>query len=143
MIIVSACLAGSRCAHDGKARTCAEVAALVKSGKAVPVCPEVLGGFPVPRECIELRNGRAVTESGMDVTEGVKRGAMKALEAAKRAGCRRAILKARSPSCGCGKIYDGTFSGRLVAGDGMFAKLLVESGIRTEPRDADTRPGKL
>jgi uncharacterized protein YbbK (DUF523 family) len=137
MIIVSACLAGVKCAHDGRARTCAKVAALVKSGKAIPVCPEILGGFKVPRECIELRNGRAVMEHGRDVTDAVKKGAIEALGIAKRAGCKAAILKARSPSCGCGRIYDGTFSGRLVPGDGFFARLLLENGIKVEARDAD------
>jgi uncharacterized protein YbbK (DUF523 family) len=143
MIIVSACLAGVPCSHDGKARTCMKVAELVKSGNAVPVCPEMLGGFPSPRECIEMKDGRAVTESGKDVTEGFIRGAKEALKIAKRAGCKSAILKARSPSCGCGKIYDGTFSGRLVKGSGFFAVLLMENGIKVKPDDADRQSGKL
>ncbi|MFH0957028.1 MAG: DUF523 domain-containing protein [Candidatus Aenigmatarchaeota archaeon] len=143
MIVVSACLAGVGCSHDGRARTCSKVAALVKSGGAIPVCPEILGGFGVPRDCIEIRDGRAVTESGKDVTENIRRGADEALRIAKRAGCRCAILKARSPSCGSGRIYDGTFCGMLVPGDGIFARLLLENGIKVEAGDADRPRGKL
>jgi uncharacterized protein YbbK (DUF523 family) len=130
MIIVSACLAGIKCSHDGKARECRKVSELVSAGKAVPACPEMLGGFPSPRERIELRDGRAFTESGKDVTDAVKNGAEAALLIAQRAGCGSAVLKARSPSCGCGMVYDGTFCGKLVDGDGVFAAMLKKNGIK-------------
>lgn len=129
MIIVSACLAGMKCAHDGKARSCEKVAALLDAGKAVPVCPEMLGGFPSPRQRMEIRNGRVLTESGKDATDAVKNGASEALRIAEAAGCRSAVLKSRSPSCGSGKVYDGTFCGNLVPGDGVFAALLKKNGI--------------
>ena len=127
---MSACLAGVRCSHDGKARVCGKVAELVRAGKAVYVCPEMLGGFPAPRERIEISGGRAVTESGTDVTKEVMKGAREALGIARRAGCRTAVLKARSPSCGSGKIYYGTFSGKLTDGDGIFAAMLKKNGTR-------------
>jgi uncharacterized protein YbbK (DUF523 family) len=119
-----------RCSHDGDARECGKVAALVKRGDAVAVCPEMLGGFPSPRERIEIRDGKAVTESGRDVTKDVMRGAREALSIVKRAGCSAAVLKARSPSCGSGKVYDGTFSGHLVKGDGIFSAMLKKNGVK-------------
>ncbi len=128
-ILVSACLAGVACRYDGVASPHPEVLRLLATGRAVPVCPEVLGGLPVPREPVELRQGRAVGRSGRDVTEAFQAGAQRALALAREHGCTAAILKARSPSCGPGQIYDGTFSRTLVPGHGLLAALLKQSGI--------------
>lgn len=124
MIIVSACLAGVKCAWNGDARPCQQVIDLVKRGEAIPVCPEQLGGLTTPRPPAEQKGGRVFTRDGEDVTTEFERGARAALRIAKLAGCKEAILKSKSPSCGSGKIYDGTFSGKLIDGDGVFAKLL-------------------
>lgn len=134
MVLVSACLAGEACRYDGSAAAHPAVLELVRQGRAVPVCPEVLGGLPTPREPVEISGGRLLTRSGAEVTEAFHAGARKCLELALAAGCREAILKARSPSCGCGSVYDGTFSGALVSGDGVFAALVKARGItvRTE-----------
>ncbi len=127
--IVSACLAGEACRYDGGHNACAEVARLVREGAAVPACPECLGGLPTPRVPSERVGDRVLTRDGQDVTAAFARGARLALALARRDGCTAAILKSRSPSCGWGRIYDGTFSRALCAGDGVWAQLLRREGF--------------
>lgn len=129
MILVSACLAGMRCKWNLESVTDPVVARLVSQGKALPVCPEQLGGLATPREPSEIRDGRVYAKGGRDVTEEYRRGAEETLRLAKAFGCRAAILKSRSPSCGVGRVYDGSFSGRLVPGDGVAAALLKAHGL--------------
>ena len=129
MIIVSACLAGINCNYKGQSKPCEKVIKLVKEGKAIPVCPEILGGLSIPRPAAEQKNGKIITKDGRDVTAKFLRGAEEGLKIAKLVNCKMAILKARSPSCGSNKIYDGSFSGRLIDGDGIFADLLKKNGI--------------
>ena len=128
--MVSACLAGTPCRYDGRSNLRPEIAALVERGEAVPVCPEVLGGLPTPRTPSEQRDGRVISATGRDVTDAFVSGAEAALYIAEEYGCCAAVLKARSPSCGCGRIYDGTFSHTLVDGDGLFAALLRKKGFQ-------------
>ncbi len=137
MIIVSACLAGYRCRYDGGIVPDAEIVALVKRGEAIPVCPEMMGGLPCPRVPSErTADGlRVVTKDGGDVTDAFYLGAEETLRMARLYGCGQAILKARSPSCGCGRIYDGTFSGTLRDGNGVTADLLLENGIAVTVKD--------
>ena len=130
MKIVSACLAGIKCKWDGKAKPCQKVIQLVGQGKAIPVCPEQLGGLTTPRFPAEQRGNKVFTKGEKDVTIQFKRGAKEALKIAKLANCNEAILKSKSPSCGSGKIYDGTFSGKLIDGDGVFAKILKNNNIK-------------
>jgi uncharacterized protein YbbK (DUF523 family) len=130
MIIVSACLAGMNCNYKGKNCENETVAALVREGKAIPVCPEQLGGLTTPRAPAEIKNERIIiTKEGTDVTEAFLIGAKEVLKICQKYNCKKAILKANSPSCGCGKIYDGNFNGSLVDGDGITAGLLIEHGI--------------
>ena len=129
MILVSACLAGVNCNYRGRNSGDAGVAELVEKGLAVMVCPEQLGGLTTPRPPAEVKNGRVFTKDGGDVTEAFLRGAREVLNIAKKYHCQKAILKSRSPSCGCGKIRDGNFSGTLTDGDGITAALLKENGI--------------
>ena len=137
MIIVSACLAGYRCRYDGKTVPNEEIVALIKRGEAIPACPEMLGGLPCPRVPSERSadGTRVITREGGDVTEAFRIGAEETLRLARLYGCDRAILKARSPSCGRGLIYDGTFSGTLREGDGVAAALLRENGITVTVKD--------
>ena len=130
MKIVSACLAGFPCRYDGKGKCCAEVVELVRAGKAIPVCPEQLGGLATPRPPCEIRSGRVVDENGVDRTEDYRRGAEAVLKIAQTYVATQALLQKRSPSCGAGWIYDGTFSKKLVPGDGITARLLQENGIQ-------------
>ncbi len=130
MKIVSACLAGIKCRWDGEARPCQKVIELVKQGKAMPVCPEQLGGLTTPRTPAEQKEDKVFTKDGKDVTAQFERGAEEALKIAKLVNCDGAILKSKSPSCGSGKVYDGTFSGKLINGDGVFAKILKKNNIK-------------
>ena len=124
------------------------VSVLVQDGKAVPVCPEVLGGLPIPRAPAEMQGGdgmavlegraRVVNSRGEDVTENYVAGAKAALAIALQAGCTKAILKARSPSCGAGVVYDGTFTGSRTAGDGVLAALLRKHGFEVVADDEVT-----
>ena len=127
-LLVSACLLGCPCRYDGASKLCPAVLALAERHELVPVCPEQLGGLPTPRPPAERREDRVVTQSG-DVTEQYRRGAEETLKLCKLFGCEAAVLKERSPSCGHGQVYDGTFSGTLTAGDGVTAELLSAHGI--------------
>jgi len=130
MKIVSACLAGIKCRWDREARPCQKVVELVKQGKAIPICPEQLGGLTTPRTPAEQKDNKVFTKTGEDVTTQFERGAEEALKIALLANCDEAIIKSKSPSCGSGKIYDGTFSGKLIDGDGVFAKILKKNNIK-------------
>ena len=127
-ILISACLLGACCRYDGVSKAHPLAALLAERHTLVPVCPEQLGGLPTPRPPAERRGGRVVTQSG-DVTEQYLRGAEETLKLCKLLGCEAAVLKERSPSCGRGQVYDGTFSGTLTAGDGVTAELLAAHGI--------------
>ena len=127
-ILISACLLGVCCRYDGASKPHPLAAALAERHTLVPVCPEQLGGLPTPRPPAEQRDGRVVTQSG-DVTEQYRRGAEETLKLCKLFGCEVAVLKERSPSCGHGQVYDGTFSGTLTAGDGVTAELLMTHSI--------------
>ena len=128
-VLVSACLLGLACRYDGKSKQYKEIGGLEESCALIPVCPEQMGGLSTPRLPAERKNGRVVTENGGDVTAQYERGAAQALYLAKRFGCRYAVLKEKSPSCGCGRIYDGTFSRSLTEGNGVTAELFLKEGI--------------
>ena len=130
-ILVSSCLLGISCRYDGRGNANNRVLELLQREDIclIPVCPEQLGGLPTPRIPSECDGDRVVNRAGEDVTSQFFRGAAEALRIAKLYGCETAILKERSPSCGCGKIYDGTFSGTLIDGDGVTASLLRQNGI--------------
>lgn len=130
MIIVSACLAGVRCRYDGAEKPCGKIVRLIKSGKAIPLCPEQLGGLPTPRVAAERHGEIIVRKDGIDVTAEFNQGAREAIKIARMVGSKKAILKARSPSCGSGQTYDGTFTGKLINRDGVFAQLCKENNIK-------------
>ena len=139
MILVSACLAGVDCTWDGKNRLDPGIKEMVDKKFAVAVCPEVLGGRTVPRTKTEIRGGtgkdvlngkaRVFDENGVDVTDKFIMGAYKALDIAKKNNIKETILKSKSPSCGIGEIYDGSFTGKLINGDGVTTALLKREGI--------------
>ncbi len=135
MKLISACLAGTNCAWNGGNKKCEKVIEMVKNGDAILVCPEQLGGLSTPRDPAEIQGDKVVTIHGDDVTEQFERGATEALKIAQMAGCTEAILKAKSPSCGSGKTYDGTFSNTLTEGDGIFATKCKENGITVTTED--------
>ena len=128
-ILISACLLGCRCRYDGASKPQPWIAALAERHTLVPVCPEQLGGLSTPRPPAERCGVRVVTREGGDVTAQYRRGTEEALRLCRLLGCDTALLKERSPSCGSGAIYDGTFTGTVTAGDGVTAELLRKNGI--------------
>lgn len=129
-ILVSACLLGVACRYDGKSREYPGMEELMQRHNLIPFCPECYGGLPTPRPSAERRGDRVMTRNGLDVTIQYEKGAREALRLAQRFGCTCAVLKERSPSCGAGEIYDGSFSRTVVPGDGVTAQLLRAHGIR-------------
>lgn len=128
-ILVSACLLGVNCRYNGTGGGFAELEELTTLAELVPVCPEILGGLPTPRPPAERNGDRVITREGGDVTEAYARGARESLHLARLFGAEMAILKERSPSCGAGEIYDGSFRHVRVPGDGVTAALLKENGV--------------
>ena len=137
--IVSACLAGINCTYRGGNKHVPAIERLVSDGQAIAVCPEVMGGLIVPRENSELVGGdgsavlsgtaKAISKSGTDLTPQYLAGAQAILHLAKRNGITKAILKTKSPACGCGAVYDGTFRKVLRRGNGVLAALLLKHRI--------------
>jgi len=130
-LLISACLIGCKCKYSGGSNRLDEeqLAGLRERFHLVPVCPETAGGLPTPREPSERLGDKVFSRSGRDVTEAYAKGAALAVALARRQGCGAALLKERSPSCGSGQIYDGSFTGRLTEGDGVTAELLKEAGV--------------
>ena len=130
-VLISACLAGINCKFNGENNLLDSgiLDEISKRYHLLFICPEVFGGLSTPREPAEMKGGLVVTKTAKDVSENFKFGAEICLKIAKLNGCKKAILKARSPSCGSGQIYDGSFSKKLIFGDGVAAKLLKENGI--------------
>jgi uncharacterized protein YbbK (DUF523 family) len=152
-LVISACLLGVACNHEGRGSPRAVVDELAKEYRLVPVCPEVLGGLGTPRPAAELTGGdgtgviggsvaaRVVNVHGEDVTAAYRRGAEAAVAVARAVGASRAVLKARSPSCGSAAVYDGTFSRRLVPGRGVTAAALAAAGLEVgSEEDAAAAP---
>ena len=128
-LLVSACLLGVMCRYDGQSRPDEKVLALLKNHVLVPVCPEQLGGLSTPRCPCEIQGDRVMSRDGDDRTAEYEKGAQEALRLCRLFSCEAAVLKAKSPSCGLGCVYDGTFSGTLRPGDGVTAGLLKNSGV--------------
>ena len=128
-ILVSACLLGTPCRYDGASKPHPAVMALARHASLIPVCPECAGGLATPRPPAEIRpDGRVVTCEGTDVSAAYARGAEEALRLARAHHCCCAVLKARSPACGCRETYDGSFSRRLVPVPGVAARALMAPG---------------
>ena len=130
IIAVSACLLGENCKYDGGNNYSEPLHEFVKGHSVVPICPEVMGGLPTPRDPAEIIGGVVRQKSGRSVDEAFRRGARAALKKVKAAGAELVILQSRSPSCGVKEIYDGNFTGSRVKGKGVFARMLEEEGIR-------------
>ena len=130
-VLISACLLGVNCRYNAqKSATTPSLTSLMQQFHLIPVCPEILGGMSTPRLPSEIKGAYVFNKNGENVTAFYERGAQETLALAKLFGCTAAILKERSPSCGCGKIYDGSFSGTLTEGNGVTAQLLMQNGIR-------------
>ncbi len=135
MILVSACLVGINCKYSGGNNYNEKIFNLVKEGKAIPICPEQLGGLKTPRLPAEIINECVINKNNEDVTKEFIKGAKEVLNLAKKLGIKKAVLQPRSPSCGCGRIYSGNFDNTLVDGNGITADLLMKNGIEVIPAD--------
>lgn len=130
-LLCSACLLGISCRFDGMSKSSPSTLALLAEHELVPVCPEQLGGLPTPRPPCEIQpDGSLLSENGHNMSEQYSKGAEEAYQIYRLTGCQAAILKSRSPACGKGILYDGSFSKKLVAGQGVFAGLLLSKGIK-------------
>ena len=131
-LLISACLLGTNCKYNGgnNALPAEKIAALRGKYRLIPICPETAGGLPTPRDPSERQGDLVVSCKGRDVTAEYSRGADVALRLAEKYGCETALLKGKSPSCGSGLIYDGSFSGRLTPGDGVAAERLRALGVK-------------
>lgn len=128
-ILVSACLLGENCKYNGGNNKNEKVSALAEKHTLIPICPECFGQLPIPRPPAEIVGNKVFNKLGTDITEHFNDGAEKTLYVAEESGCRIAVLKERSPSCGFGEIYDGTFTGKTTRGNGITAQLLYDNGI--------------
>ncbi len=138
-MLISACLLGVNCRYDGGNSRDENAINLHQNDELIPVCPEEAGGLPTPRPAVEIvggdgndvldGNARVLTADGVDKTEEFLKGAQFALELAQSQDATTVLLKSKSPSCGCGKIYDGSFSSTLISGDGVTTALLKRHGI--------------
>jgi len=129
-ILISRCLLGENCTYRGDSNFCEKAAALREKYELITVCPEADGGLPTPRDPAERIGDKVISVKGKDVTAEYVKGAEIALEKALSNNVKLAVMKARSPSCGSGVIYDGSFTGTRIAGDGVAAEMLKKHGIR-------------
>ena len=142
LVIVSACLAGVNCRYNGGSKSDPHIQKLVKEEIAVFVCPEQLGGLSVPRRPAEISGGsgedvldgkaKVIDKDGRDLASNFVKGAQEVLKIAEKIGVKKAILKSNSPSCGFGRVYDGTFKGRLRQGNGVTTALLLRAGVEVK-----------
>ena len=128
-LLISACLLGIACRYDGRSVKKLDASALMEKYNLIPICPEIYGGLTTPRNPSEQRDGGVFMDDGTDVTDNYNRGAYASYQLSEIFSCKKALLKERSPSCGSGAVYDGSFSGTLIEGDGVTAKYLKERGI--------------
>ena len=140
-IVCSACLLGADCKYDGGNNYSEKLASFIRKHECqvIPVCPEVMGGLSVPRIPCDIRNGKVCNRNGEDVHEAFVQGARNALQVVKNENPDRVILQSRSPSCGCKEVYDGTFSGKRIQGQGIFVQMLVQEGY--QPTDIEDLEG--
>lgn len=128
-ILVSSCLLGINCKYNGENNLNEKVLEYIKDKEVIPVCPEIFGGLSTPRPPSEIINSKVMNNIGEDVTKEYIKGAEETLKLAKLFGVKKALLKSKSPSCGKGNVYDGTFTSTLIEGNGITTKLLLDNGI--------------
>lgn len=142
-IMVSACLLGENCKYNGGNNRNPELIQALSGHAVIPVCPEMMGGLPTPRTPAEITRGTVMNREGVSVDEAFRLGARKALVLAERERPDMIILQPRSPSCGVNAIYDGTFSGRLIPGRGVFADLAIQAGFHVLDVDEALKQGAI
>ena len=129
-VLISACLLGLKCRYDGLSKENKDIINMIDQFEFIPTCPEVFGGLPTPRVPSEIKGDKVINKDGLDVTSNYLRGAEETLRLCRLYNCDIAVLKSKSPSCGKGLIYDGSFSGNLIEGNGITTQLLINNGIK-------------
>ena len=129
-VLVSSCIMGCNCKYNGGNNLNEHVVEFLKDKEVIEICPEVLAGMSIPRASAEIVNGFITEDNGKNVHEEYKRGVELALEKIKNQNIELVILQLRSPTCGVNKIYDGSFTGKLISGQGIFAKALINAGYK-------------
>ena len=142
-IAVSACLLGENCKYNGGNNRSEALLRMLSGHTVIPVCPEVLGGLPVPRVPAEIVNGTVINREGANVDEAFRKGAEKAVALIRKEQPDLVILQSRSPSCGVKQVYDGTFSGTLVSGRGIFAGMVSQAGFMVRDAEEILKKGML
>lgn len=135
VIFVSACLCGVNCRYNGRGELNLKIKDLMIDNMIIPVCPEQLGGLTTPRDPCEIKEGLIITYKGDDLTAYFNKGALEVLKLMNLYGSKKAILKERSPSCGVNFVYDGSFTGKVVKGEGLLSKLLRENDVLVVSED--------
>lgn len=130
IVLVSACILGVNCKYNGKNNKNITAINFLKDKKVISICPEVLAGMKIPRSCAEIVNGRVVDENGNDVSSEYDKAVQIALSKIQNENIDLVILQSRSPTCGVNQIYDGSFTGKLISGMGLFAKELKQRGYK-------------
>lgn len=133
-ILISACLLGIRCRYDGESKEY-DLKNLEKNFNLIPVCPEIYGGLSTPRVPSEIVGDEVFNREGQCVSAQYRKGAEEALKLVEKFAIKYAVLKAKSPSCGKGLIYDGTFSKTLIEGDGVTVRCLKKHGVEVYTED--------
>lgn len=129
-VLVSACIMGENCKYNGKSNYNQKIAEFLEDKEVITICPEMLAGLGTPRNCAEIVDGRVMDNEGNDVDQAFRKGVEIAVSQVKTEAVDLAILQARSPTCGVNQVYDGSFSGVLIKGEGLFAKELLRMGIK-------------
>lgn len=134
-VLVSACIMGENCKYNGKNNYNPKVPAFLADREIIMICPEMLAGLGIPRNCAEIVNGKVVDSKGNNVNEDFSKGVALAFEKIKNEQIDFAVLQSRSPTCGVHQIYDGSFSGTLIQGQGLFARELIRMGVKVFDSD--------
>lgn len=134
-VLVSACLLGENCKYNGGNNCSPAILDFLKDKQVIPICPEILAGMPAPRPPVEVNGSRVLRKNGEDVTDAYCSGVCKAMQIAAQQPIDLVILKSRSPTCGVGQRYDGTFTGTLVNQSGLFAEVLQRAGYLVKSSD--------
>ena len=129
-ILVSGCLLGENCKYNGGNNYNPRVVEFLKDKEVISICPEMMAGMGCPRNPIEIVDGVLTDCHGKNVDALIRKSVMEIMERIRDEEIQCAVLQSRSPTCGVNQVYDGTFSGKLIPGSGVFAKSLMDAGYR-------------
>ena len=129
-VLVSACLLGENCKYNGGNNYSSAVAEFVRGKEILPICPELMAGMGCPRTPIEIVDGVLMDRDGKNVDAAMRAAVEMAMKQIFSKEIQCVVLQSRSPTCGVNQVYDGSFTGKLISGTGIFAQALKEAGYR-------------